>query len=393
MKSIRQSFSVKFTYDVVFTRDLFSKENTVLLDILTSDSSEGPKKVAIVIDQGVVDHHSDLIEKITEYFSINSDIIKLTGTPLVMPGGEEVKNDYENVDTILHQINDEKIDRHAYMICIGGGALLDMVGFAASIGHRGIRHIRIPTTVLSQNDSAVGVKNGVNFLGKKNFIGNFEPPFAVLNDANFLTTLNDRDWRSGVSEAFKVALIKDKTFYEWLENNVTQLANRDLDTMEILVERCAKMHLDHIANSGDPFEKGSSRPLDFGHWSAHKLEQLSNFEIKHGEAVAIGICLDVAYSLLKGMLSETDYKRIVSCFVLLGFDLQNKHLFSEDGKSINAALLKGLEEFREHLGGKLTIMLLEDIGIGVEVHEMDNDLLSKAALLLKDTIDNYEYQK
>src|SRR5690606_103915 len=124
--------------------------------------------------------------------------------------------------------------------------ILDLSGYAAAIAHRGIKIIRIPTTVLSQNDSGVGVKNGVNYKGKKNFLGTFVPPFAVLNDYQFLTTLSDRDWRAGISEAIKVALIKDKSFFEWLESHAGELVARDQATMQYLIRRCAELHMEHI---------------------------------------------------------------------------------------------------------------------------------------------------
>ncbi len=238
----------------------------------------------------------------------------------IIPGGEGAKNDPALVDQLIEAVDRYGIDRHSYVIAIGGGSVLDLVGYVAAISHRGIRHIRIPTTVLSQNDSGIGVKNGVNYRGKKNFLGSFAPPVAVFNDAEFLKTLDDRDWRAGISEAIKVALIKDQPFFEWLETNAEKLAARDLDTMQYLIHRCAELHLDHIA-SGDPFEMGSSRPLDFGHWSAHKLEQLTDFEVRHGEAVAIGIALDSLYSQRLGWLSEADTHRILNLERTLGFSL------------------------------------------------------------------------
>jgi 3-dehydroquinate synthase len=252
---------------------------------------------------------------------------------------------------------------------------LDMVGFAAAISHRGIRHIRIPTTVLSQNDSGVGVKNGINAYGKKNYLGTFAPPFAVINDFNFLTTLDDRDWRSGISEAIKVALIKDLDFFEWLEKHSLELAARKMAPMQELIVRCAQMHLDHIAGK-DPFESGSARPLDFGHWAAHKLEHLTQYQVRHGEAVAIGIALDSTYSFLMDMISQNDLARIIHLIHSLGFKIYVPELSGE-------ALLKGLEEFREHLGGELTVTLLEKMGKGVEVHEMDNQLILKSIEHLK----------
>ena len=251
----------------------------------------------------------------------------------------------------------------------GGGALLDMVGLAASTAHRGIRHIRIPTTTLSQADSGVGVKNGINAFGKKNFIGSFTPPFAVVNDPHFLATLSERDKRCGYSEAVKVSLIRDEAFFVELEELASKLATFDPSAMERLVYRCAELHMNHIASSGDPFEFGSARPLDFGHWAAHKLEQLSEYKIRHGEAVAIGLALDVIYSRRVGMLEQKAVDRILKLLTTMGFDLFAKELLYEDGEG-QLLVVEGLEEFREHLGGELTITLLEGIGKGVEVHEM-----------------------
>jgi 3-dehydroquinate synthase len=286
------------------------------------------------------------------------------------------------VMSIHRAIHEYGIDRHAYVLAVGGGALLDMVGYAAATAHRGVRLLRVPTTVLSQNDSGIGVKNSVNAFGKKNFLGTFAPPFAVFNDFTFLTTLSDRDWRAGISEAIKVALLKDATFFAFLEEHATALVERDMTAMQWLVYRCAQLHLEHIATSGDPFELGSSRPLDFGHWAAHKLEQLSNYELRHGEAVAIGLALDATYAHLIGLLPKADWRRILDLIVAVGLPLhvQELDMSALDG---TPAILSGMEEFREHLGGRLTIMLLEGIGSGIEVHEMDSGLILASMARLK----------
>lgn len=129
-----------------------------------------------------------------------------------------------------------------------------MVGFVTALVHRGLRLVRMPTTVLAQNDAGVGVKNGMNEHGVKNFLGTFAPPFAVVNDAAFLETLPDEHWRGGISEAFKVAIIKDRAFFEFLVRSAPRLRAREANAMEALVKRCAVLHLEHIASSGDPFE-------------------------------------------------------------------------------------------------------------------------------------------
>ena len=373
MKTIKQTFSVPFEYSVHFTEGIFNKSNPLFADIVRSTRL---LKAYFVIDKGVVAAHPSLIDQIKKYQTAHGDSFELPAEPLVVPGGETVKNDMQYLDAITQACNTHKIDRHSFIVAIGGGAVLDMVGFAAAISHRGIRHIRIPTTVLAQNDSGIGVKNSMNAYNKKNFLGTFAPPFSVINDTDFLPTLDDRDWRSGISEAIKVALIKDAAFFNWIESNTKGLTKRELPIMNQLIYRCAKMHMDHIA-SGDPFEMGSSRPLDFGHWAAHKLEQLSDYELRHGEAVAIGICLDVMYAHLKGMISMKDARRVIALFTALGFQVYHSKLSGE-------TLLKGLEEFREHLGGTLTIMLVSKIGKGHEVHEMDTQLIIAAAEKLEE---------
>jgi 3-dehydroquinate synthase len=248
--------------------------------------------------------------------------------------------------------------------------LLDAAGFAAATAHRGIRHVRIPTTTLSQADSGIGVKNGINAFGKKNFIGTFAPPHAVINDFNLLATLEPRDQRAGYVEAVKVACIRNHAFFGEIERDAEKLTTFEPAAMKRLIQRCAELHLDHIATSGDPFELGSARPLDFGHWSAHKLEQLSNFQIRHGEAVAIGIALDVVYSRQAGLLDAPSAERVLALLERLGFDLFANELLNV-GSDGQLQVLGGLNEFREHLGGDLTITLLREIGRGVEVHEVN----------------------
>ena len=282
------------------------------------------------------------------------------------------------MDEIRAAIDRHHIDRHSFVLAIGGGALLDSAGYAAATAHRGVRLVRVPTTVLAQNDSALGVKNGINAFGKKNFVGTFAPPFAVVCDYELLLTLSDRDWRAGISEAVKVALLKDPAFFAWIEDNAQALAERSLEAMAWLIHRCAELHLEHIAHGGDPFELGSSRPLDFGHWAAHKLEQLSGYRLRHGEAVAIGIALDSAYSRLAGHLPLGDWRRIVRLFDAVGLPTWAPELEVEDDRG-RPAVLAGLDEFREHLGGRLTVMLLAGIGSPFDVHTLDEAVVLAAS--------------
>jgi 3-dehydroquinate synthase len=369
MSLIERKIEISFNHRVFFTRDVFGLDNPLLKDLLTHGNTSRKPKALVVVDESLHKAQPALSGKIEAYFSRLG--LALVCPPLVLEGGERVKNSYFHVSDIQSHIDRYHIDRHSYVIAIGGGALLDLVGLAASTAHRGVRHIRIPTTTLSQNDSGVGVKNGINAFAKKNFIGTFAVPFAVINDSEMLASLPARDKRAGYIEAVKVALIRDKEFFEWIETHAAELRRFDPESMQKLIYRCAELHLNHIATSGDPFEMGSARPLDFGHWAAHKLEQLSEYQIRHGEAVAIGIALDVIYSRRMGFLDSASADRIVNLIAALGFELFANEVLNVDSQG-DLMILKGLEEFREHLGGELTITLLNSIGKGFEAHEMND---------------------
>jgi len=373
LQPIKQSFQVQYDYQLYFTSGLFALENQMFVNLIADYKDFEPVKLLFVLDDGVKHHHPSLIPQIEDYCKAHRQTIKYTDT-LVLPGGEQVKNSDTAIESVLKGVNDNKICRHSFVVVIGGGAVIDMVGYAAAIAHRGVKLIRIPTTVLSQNDSAVGVKNSVNAFKKKNFLGTFAPPFAIINDSDFLETLQQRDWISGISEAIKVALIKDKTFFKYIADNAVALKNREMEPMQYVIYKCAEMHMHHIAQGGDPFESGSSRPLDFGHWAAHKMEFMTNYELRHGEAVAKGIALDVTYAQLVGLISEEDLQHILDVMIAIGFDLS---LPVQNDDKIEQ-LLNGIEEFREHLGGQLTITLISDLGVKHDVHTIDMELMSKA---------------
>ncbi len=373
LSAIKQSFSVKYEYQLLFTQGVFHIDNSIFVDTIATYKPNEAVKVFFVIDKGLSDAHPDILMQIEAYCKSHSNQLKHTQS-IVLDGGEQSKNSSESIEAVLKGINDNAICRHSFVIAIGGGALIDMAGYAAAIAHRGVKLIRIPTTVLSQNDAAVGVKNSVNIFNKKNFLGTFAPPFAIINDSNFLKTLEQRDWISGVSEAIKVALIKDKTFFKYIAENAIAIKNRDMEVMHYVIYKCAEMHMHHISQGGDPFESGSSRPLDFGHWAAHKMEYMTNYSLRHGEAVAKGIALDVTYAHLVGLISKADLKHILKVLLVIGFDLSlplSSTLETEE-------LLGGIQEFREHLGGELTITLISGIGIKHDVHTIDMGLMSQA---------------
>ncbi len=374
---IRKNIRLECSHTVFFTRKSFSTENNTLAEILQPKLAGRRTKTLVFIDEGIMDSNPNLVDQINSYFRSHEDRLSLVCSPQFIKGGEPAKNDWSLVESIWDLLNKYGMCRHSYVVIIGGGASLDLVGFAASTAHRGVRLIRFPTTTLSQGDGGVGVKNGVNYFGKKNWIGTFSVPDAVVNDFNFLLRLPKTQKRAGYVEAIKVALIRDRSFFEFIEENVDSLANFDEKILEQVIRKSAALHLDHIASSGDPFEKGSARPLDFGHWVAHKLEQLSSFKIGHGDAVAIGLSVDLTYAAHVGLVKQKTTDRILNLLKKLGFPLYNKLLkeITKDGKRV---ILEGLEEFREHLGGELTITLIQGIGEGIEVHAMDKAAIVRA---------------
>jgi 3-dehydroquinate synthase len=374
MSLIERTIEISFRQRVYFTRHVFGPNNRLLADVLLDETSKETPKVLIVVDESLHVAQPNLAGNMENYFKLRADRLRLVCPPIILEGGERVKNSYFHVSEIQSFIDRYHMDRHSYVIAVGGGALLDVVGLAAATAHRGMRHVRIPTTTLSQDDSGVGVKNGINAFGKKNFIGTFAVPFAVINDFEMLSSLPPRDKRAGFIEAIKVSLIRDASFFDTIERDALKLREFDPEAMERLIHRCAELHLNHIATSGDPFELGSARPLDFGHWSAHKLEQLSDYRIRHGEAVAIGIALDVVYCRRSGFLDMHEANRIITLIETLGFDLFANELLNVDSAG-DFMILKGLEEFREHLGGELTITLLRAIGKGFEVHQVNDAIV------------------
>ncbi|HEX5091571.1 MAG TPA: 3-dehydroquinate synthase [Burkholderiales bacterium] len=377
-----QRFAVPYEFPVVFTEGLFRPDNPVLRDVLCRLEPAKRHRAVFFVDDGLAGGGAPLIEAITAYAAHHADALELACPPVPLPGGEKIKTDLHFVESIQQRLFELHVDRHSFVVAVGGGAVLDAVGLVAATTHRGVRHIRVPTTVLAQDDSGVGVKNGVNLLGVKNFVGTFAPPFAVLNDYDFIASLPDRDKIAGMAEAVKVALIRDGEFFTWLERHMDDLATFERSAMQTMIRRCAELHMRQIGHGGDPFEMGSARPLDYGHWSAHKLESLTRHHVRHGEAVAIGMALDARYSVLSGLLPAGEELRICALLEYLGFELWHPAL-ERTGASGEWTLLEGLREFQEHLGGELTITLLAGIGTGVEVHEIDHARMRDAAVWLK----------
>lgn len=374
--------TLRHEHRVIFTRDVFDKNNLVLADLLTPREPGESVRAMVFWDAGLQSAFPDIAQKMARWFAARSDRVRLAADPIAVPGGEAVKNDFHQLEHVWSAMNAAGMCRHSYVIAIGGGAVLDMVGFAAATAHRGIPLVRLPTTSLSQGDGGVGVKNGVNFFGKKNWLGSFGVPHAIVNDLAFLHGLPLRDRRAGLIEAVKVALIRDAAFFEFIAARVDALANFERETFEAVIRESARQHIEHIATAGDPFERGSARPLDFGHWAAHKLEQMSEFHFSHGEAVAIGMALDLIYARRSGLLPERMAERILNVLHRIGFALYTPVL-EERGPDGRPKVVHGLDEFREHMGGRLTIPMIRAPGDRIDLHSIDPVVVEAALAELK----------
>jgi 3-dehydroquinate synthase len=361
----------------VFTPDALAPDDVALRDVLLRLEPTRRHRLLAVVERTVAEAHPTLVARLEAWARRHAAAVTLVTPPAVVRGGEAAKGDPAALDALRQLVHDHRIDRQSFVLVIGGGALLDLAGYAAATVHRGVRIVRMPTTVLAQADSGVSVKNGVNAFGQKNFLGTFAPPFAVVNDASLLATLPRREVIGGLAEAVKVALIRDAEFFAWQRTHVAALAAGDRDALAAAIRRCAELHLAHIAGSGDPFELGSARPLDFGHWAAHKLETLTEHRLRHGEAVAIGIALDACYSAAAGLVRDDVPAAVLDHLERLGFRLWDEAL-ARLGRDERPLVLDGLAEFREHLGGELTVTLLAEVGRGIEVHEMREDLIQRA---------------
>ena len=369
-ESLAFPIALRNEHRLIFTRDVFAPANPALAEALTPRETGEQVRALVFWDRGLEAPFPGFAAKISTWFAAYSATLELAAEPIGVEGGERVKNDFSQLEHIWKSIEAAGLCRHSYVVVVGGGAVLDLVGFAAATAHRGIPLVRLPSTSLSQGDGGVGVKSGINFFGKKNWLGAFGVPHAVINDLSLLHGLPVRERRVGLVEAVKVALIRDAAFFEFIAERVGPLAVFSREPFEAVIRESARQHMQHIATSGDPFERGSARPLDFGHWAAHKLEQLSAFQLSHGEAVAVGMALDLVYAQRSGLLPDALANRILGVLQQLGLALYTPFL-DVRGPSGGRRVLEGLEEFREHLGGRLSIPMIRAPGDRLEVHNMD----------------------
>ena len=263
------------------------------------------RKIAIITDSNVEKLYAAEISKLIE--KIASKVIVYT-----IPAGEENKN-LSEIEKAYEVLIENKFDRHDLIIALGGGVVGDMSGFIAATYLRGIAFIQIPTTLLSQTDSSVGGKTGVDYNGYKNMIGAFYMPRLVYINIKVLDSLDDRQFASGFAEVMKYGLIKDSDFYMWLIDNMYEIEEKDPETLLYMVKKSCDIK--RMVVEKDPTEKGERALLNFGHTLGHAIEKHKNFTLFHGECVALGCVAAAFISWKKSLLSMDEYYEIRDMFV------------------------------------------------------------------------------
>ncbi len=248
-----------------------------------------------------------------------SPLLPILKDPILVPSHEAIKNRAmkEWIEEILYE---RGVNRDVVLIAIGGGTLLDLVGFVASTFMRGVALILFPTTLLAMTDAAIGGKNGVNLKEGKNWIGTYYHPRHVYIDLNFLQTLPQDIWIQGLSETIKHALIADQEFFYFLKENLPLILQRDLSVVEKMIKKSVSIKCAIVEQ--DPFEENGLRfVLNFGHTVAHALEVQSKYLLPHGEAVAMGMIVEAAMSLRLGLLNQEVYEKIITLVKAIPFEL------------------------------------------------------------------------
>lgn len=286
-------------YDIVYSKN-FNDLEEELKELQVEN-----KKICIVTDSNVAPLYQKEVE------AICSSVCKEAVT-FSFPAGEAQKT-LQTVQDLYRFLIEHKLERNDMLIALGGGVVGDLTGYTAATYLRGIDFIQIPTTLLAQVDSSIGGKTGVDFEQYKNMVGAFHMPKLVYTNLSTLNTLNDRQFFAGIAEVMKAGLIRDALFYEWIISNMYEICEKDMDTLEEMIFRSCQIK--KMIVEKDPFEKGDRALLNLGHTIGHAIEKAKNFELLHGECVALGCVAAVFLSYKKQLLSSDEYYEIRDMFV------------------------------------------------------------------------------
>ena len=335
-------FNKKPCYDIVF-----SKAFDELLEELQELGAD-KKRLCIVTDSNVDKLYGE------ELLNLLSGKC-LKAVKYVFPAGEENKN-LDTVREVYKFLIEEGFDRKDMLVALGGGVVGDLTGFTAATYLRGIDFIQIPTTLLAQADSSIGGKTGVDFDGYKNMVGAFKMPRLVYMNISVLQTLEDRQFFSGFAEIMKHGLIKDSIYYEWLIENMYEICERNLDTLQEMVMRSCGVK--KLVVEKDPTEQGERALLNLGHTIGHAIEKAKNFELYHGECVALGAVAAAYISWKKEMLTMEEYYEIRDMFVPFYLPISVDNIDPQE-------ILRLTKSDKKMEAGKIKFVLLKKIGKAV----------------------------
>ena len=354
----------KSSYDIVIGTNLISNPAPYLKNYIEK------RKIIIIHD----DYFSP-IQKKNSYFYKFLESIKenCNNVHLIsIPGGDKTKN-INHLNEIIETTLSFEIDRDSIIIAFGGGVVGDIAGFVSSIVLRGINYIQVPTTLLSQVDSSIGGKTGINSKMGKNLIGAFHQPLAVISDINILNSLPKREFYAGLAEIVKYGLIKDIAFFEWLEKEYEGILYYHPSKIQTIITKSCQIKAEIVKD--DEKEKGQRALLNLGHTFAHAIEYFGNHDGKiiHGEAVSIGICLALRLSNFLGFCCQDDVQRVENLF-------EKFHLPTSlvNFKNLSLSSKKMIERFRFDKKSKqnqLTFILNKGIGKSfihnnIDIHDL-----------------------
>ncbi len=355
--SVKTELPVEFK--LTYSADVFNPENKDIVNLSTSN------RRIIVIDAEVYDLYKDKLE---EYFHVN----KLTMNLLCVDCKEENKT-WKNLDRILEFFEQNGVLRREEVLSIGGGVLLDIVGFACSVYRRGIPYIKIPTTLLAIVDASVGSKVAVNHLGRRNRIGAYYPPVATYIDKKFIKTQSEREIVNGIAEIFKLAVIKSPELFQLLEENAEMLIDEKFQYGAVPVRVINLAITDMIAELGpNLWEKRLDRCVDFGHTFSPVIEMANIPELLHGEAVALDCLYSSCISFIRGYIGIDELKRI--------FDVAKRlklKTFHPDFTNMKM-LLESLRDATKHRNGNQYVPLPISIGNYKIVNDVTEDEMKLA---------------
>ena len=324
------------------------------------------KKVAIVTNETIAPLY---LQKISETFKdINKEII-----PIILPDGEVFKN-FETLNLIYDELLKNRADRQITLVALGGGVVGDITGFAAATFMRGVDFIQIPTTLLSQVDSSVGGKTGINHQLGKNMIGAFYQPKCVISDISLLATLPDNHLSAGLAEVIKYGLIRDSSFFEWLEKNINGIMKRDSKLLINSVVCSCKNKADIVES--DEFESNIRAILNLGHTFAHAYEATLSYskKLNHGEAVILGIVSAAKFSVKNNILKNKDYEQIMSHINNIKIPVNLNYYFKK--KHINS-IIKYMKSDKKNISQKINLILLKQIGKAILDLRYDHSKIKK----------------